>query len=81
VVKNPNENDAISQLNQLYQHEFISEPKYMVKEIKDENGKILWHVEIHVPGLNDYWKGDFDSKKKGNRVLAYKTLMEILASK
>src|SRR5574344_1639955 len=76
IVTNPNENDAISQLNQLYQHGFISEPKYVAEEQRDDDGSIVWHVEVHTEGK--CWSDDFSSKKEGKRVLAYSALLHFL---
>jgi ribonuclease-3 len=78
VVTNPNENDAIAQLYQLYQHGFISEPEYVAEEQRDKGGSIVWHVEVHVKELEKYWQGDYTSKKEGRRNLAYRTLLDVL---
>jgi len=81
IVKNPSEENAISQLNQLYQHGFISEPQYIGEERRDEDGNLVWYVEVRVKELSDYWHGTFSSKKAGNRQLAYKTLLDVLGIK
>jgi dsRNA-specific ribonuclease len=78
IVKNPSEGNAVSQLNQLYQHGFISEPQYVSEEGRDKNGNLVWHVEVRVKELPDFWEGTFSSKKEGNRQLAYKTLFDVL---
>jgi ribonuclease-3 len=81
IVKNPSEENAISQLNQLYQHGFISEPQYTSEERRDEDGNLVWYVEVHVKELPSFWHGTFSSKKEGNRQLAYKTLLDVLGIK
>jgi len=79
IVKNPSEENAINQLNQLFQNGFISEPKYINEESKDENRNIIWRIEVHVKELPNDRKGTFTSKKEGNRSLAYKTLLDVLS--
>lgn len=81
LVKNPNEADAINQLNQLFQHGFISKPEYVDTEARDENGNIVWKVEVHVRELPKFWEGTFSSKKEGNKQLAYNTLLDVLGIK
>jgi len=81
IVKNPSEENAISQLNQLHQYGFISEPQYVGEERRDENGDLVWHVEVHVKEFPDFWEGNFSSKKEGNRQLAYKTLLDVLGKR
>jgi len=78
IVKNPSEENAISQLNQLYQHGFISEPQYLSEERRDNNENRVWYIEVRVEGLPKYWSGTFSSKKEGKRQLAYKTLLDVL---
>jgi ribonuclease-3 len=78
VVKNPSEQNAISQLNQLYQHGFISEPEYIDEERRDKNGAIVWYCELHVKELPNFWYGTYSSKKEAHRSLAYQTLLDVL---
>jgi len=65
-VKNPNEENALSQLTKFHQHGFISDPQYISEETGDENGNLAWYVEVHVMEPSDYWEGTFSRKKGRN---------------
>lgn len=78
VVPNPSKENAISQLNQLYQHGFISEPEYVDEQIVGKDGKPAWYVELHIAGRKNYWHGSFSKKKEGHHELAYSTLLDVL---
>jgi ribonuclease-3 len=77
IVPNPSSINAISQLHQLYQHSFISEPQYTDEAIKTSTG-IIWHCSLELQSLNRVWKGDYSSKKEAHRDLAYQALLYAL---
>jgi len=78
IVKNPSKDNAISQLNQLYQNGYISEPLYEAEEGRDDDNNIVWDMKLTIKDPSIALCGTFQSKKEGKRELAYKALMVVL---
>jgi ribonuclease-3 len=77
-VGKPEVDRAINQLQELYQKGFIGEPIYVFSESYDCEGNPIWRCECHVDGQENYWWGDYSSKKQGKKMVAYDMLCDIL---
>ena len=77
-VGEPDFDRAINQLQELYQKGYIGEPRYEFIEAYDEDGNPVWRCECHVPERENYWWGDYSSKKYGKKSVAYDMLCDIL---
>ena len=77
-VGEPDLERAINQLQELYQKGYIGEPCYTFAESYDQNGTPVWRCECHISGKETYRWGEYPSKKRGKKAVAYDMLCEIL---
>lgn len=77
-VGKPEIDRAINQLQELYQKGYIGEPRYIFAEKYDSDGNPVWRCECHVEGQENYWWGEYSSKKQGKKAVAYDMLCYIL---
>ena len=77
-VGDPNPDRAINQLQELYQKGYIGEPLYKFTERYDNSGNPTWRCECHIDGRDEYWWGNYSSKKIGKKKVAYDMLCDIL---
>ncbi len=78
AVGYPNEDEAIRQLNELYQKNLISKPIYTFKQGKDENGYIEWRCECLVEENGRSFYNFASSKKEAQRMSAYESLLDLI---
>ena len=77
-VGEPDRDRAINQLQELYQKGYIGEPSYKFIEEHDDDGNPIWRCECHVEDKNEYWWGNYSSKKQGKKAVAFDMLCDIL---
>lgn len=77
-IGEPDRERAINQLQELYQKRYIGEPSYQFSERYDDNGNPIWRCECHVDGKDEFWYGDYASKKQGKKSVAFDMLCDIL---
>lgn len=78
AVGEPDENEAIRQLNELNQKKLISKPKYTFKEGRAENGCIEWRCECLVEENERSFINYASSKKEAQRMSAYEALLDLM---
>ena len=74
AIGEPNINDAVNQLNVLYQKGYIHEPLYDFGETYDENGNPIWTCYCDIYDLEDVVSGESSVKKEAKKEAAYKAL-------
>ena len=77
-VGEPDRDRAINQLQELFQKGYIGEPSYKFIEAHDDDGNPIWRCECHIEGKDEYWWGNYSSKKQGKKAVAFDMLCEIL---
>lgn len=75
--KEEKNDNAIQDLNMLFQKGLIKQPLYEYQENYDEGGKPYWSVRLSLPDYEPYFYGDFSSKKEGKRKLAAAMLKKL----
>jgi len=78
AVGEPDEVEAIRQLNELYQKNLISKPIFTFKQGKDEYGQIEWCCECLVKENNRSFYNYASSKKEAQRMAAYESLLDLM---
>ena len=78
AVGEPDANEAIRQLNELYQKNLISKPIYTFKQGKDDDGYIEWCCECFVKENGCSFNNYASSKKEAQRMSAYEALLDLL---
>ncbi len=78
AVGEPDEVEAIRQLNELYQKNLISKPIYTFKEGKDKYGQIEWRCECFVEENDGSFYNYASSKKEAQRMSAYEALLDLM---
>lgn len=78
IVGCPDRNNAVSQLNVLYQKGFIKEPKYTFCEEYDEDGNPVWRYSCELNELDEVYFGTMSVKKYAKREAAYEALCALL---
>ena len=78
AVGEPDEVEAIRQLNELYQKKLISKPIYTFKECKDKSGQIEWRCECFVEENDGLFYNYASSKKEAQRMSAYEALLDLM---
>ncbi len=74
----PDKNDAVNQLNVLYQKEFIHEPKYSFTEEHDKDGNPIWCCDCLLEESDNIFYGESSVKKEAKKEAAYKALCKLL---
>lgn len=77
IVGSPKLEESVSQLNVLYQKEYIAEPKYYFYEEHDENGNPIWECNCKIEELGDEYWGKSAIKKESKRQAAYKAICSL----
>ncbi len=78
AVGDPDDVEAIRQLNELYQKNLISKPIYTFKECKDEYGQIVWRCECLVEENDCSFCNYASSKREAQRMSAYDALLALM---
>lgn len=79
AVGDPDENQSIRQLNELYQKKLISKPIYTFKqEGYDDKGCAVWRCECLVEENHRSFYNYSSSKKEAQRMSAYESLLDLI---
>ena len=78
AVGDPDENQSIRQLNELYQKKLISKPIYTFKQGYDDNGCAVWRCECLVEENGRSFYNYSSSKKEAQRMSAYESLLDLI---
>lgn len=78
AIGEPDEDEAIRQLNELYQKKLVSKPIYTFKQGKDENGYIEWRCECLVEENGRSFCNFASTKKEAQRMSAYDSLLDLI---
>lgn len=78
AVGDPDENQSIRQLNELYQKKLISKPIYTFKQWYDDNGSAVWRCECLVEENGRSFYNYSNSKKEAQRMSAYESLLDLI---
>ncbi len=79
AVGDPDENQSIRQLNELYQKKLISKPIYTFKqEGYDDKGCAVWRCECLVEENGRSFYKCLSSKKEAQRMSAYESLLNLI---
>lgn len=74
-----NPENSVSQLQELYQHKWIDEPKYIWEEEFDkETSEHFWICKIDLESFNNYFVGKQTTKKEAKKEAAIKVLSELI---
>lgn len=74
----PDRNNAVNQLNILYQKEFIHEPMYEFSEEHDDDGNPVWSCNCDVEEIEHTYLGESSVKKEAKKEAAFGALCELL---
>ena len=77
-IENPNENDAINQLEILSRRGYLELPEYTFEEAHDTDGNPIWSVKCGISGFSYYSECTASSKKHAKKVAAYEMLKYVL---
>ncbi len=78
AIGEPDEDEPIRQLNELYQKCLISKPIYAFKQGKDENGYIEWRCDCLVEENGRTFTNYASSKKEAQKLSAYDSLLDLI---
>lgn len=75
-----NPENPVSQLQELYQHNWIDEPKYIWEEgFDEETNEHFWICKIDLESFNHYFFGKQTTKKEAKKEAARNALKELLS--
>ncbi len=77
-IENPNEAQAINQLETLARRDYFSIPTYNFKQKYDEDGNPIWYCECHIEEFEDYYWAEAFSKKEAKKSAAFGMLLIVL---
>ncbi len=77
-VGEPDEENAVSQLHELFQKDFIEEPKYTFEETYDEEGNPIWHCTCDFYQIESPCEAVNSSKKEAKRNASYDALCMLM---
>ena len=77
-IPNPNENDAINQLEILSRRGYFDLPEYEFEESHNADGDPVWTAKCRIPEYDKYFKIVSSSKKQAKKKVAYKMLRFVL---
>ena len=80
-VGNPDKENAVSQLHELFQKDFIEEPEYSFEETHDENGNPVWHCTCDFEDLKSLCEAVNSSKKEVKKIVSYNALCQLMDSR
>ena len=78
AVGEPDENEALRQMNELVQKELINKPEYVFTKYYDDNGDTLWDCKCMLEGYDDTFGIEYYSKKGAQRQAAYNMLCQLM---
>ena len=78
AIGEPDENEAIRQLNELYQKKLISKPIYTFEQGYDNYGNIKWKCGCYVEENEATYYSNASSKKEAQRMSAYDALLGLM---
>lgn len=78
AVGKPFFDEAIRQVNELYQKKLIAKPEYSFSEEHDEDGNSIWFCVLTVEGFEKKVEEGSNSKKDAQRFAAYSFLCYIM---
>lgn len=78
AVGEPNPENAVSQLHELSQKDFIAEPKYSFEETYDENGNPIWKCSCDLEDFETLVEASDSSKKEAKRLVAFEVLNNLM---
>lgn len=74
TIKEPSKENAVNQLNVLYQKGFIHEPIYEYSEEHDDDGNPIWFCNCYVEELKATFFGKSSIKKEAKKETAFGAL-------
>ena len=77
-IKNPNKNEAISQLEILARRDYFSIPDYQFEQTYDENGNPIWSCHCCIEEVDKTFGEQSSSKKEAKKGAAFKMLQYVL---
>ena len=77
-IENPNNADAINQLEILARRGYFSIPTYEFEQSYDEGGNPIWRCECHIAGRNTFFLAESSSKKDAKKTAAFEMLKHVL---
>lgn len=77
-IQNPNQAEAINQLETLARRGYFSIPTYFFKQEYDKNGNPIWRCECHIKEYDNYYQSKSSVKKEAKKAAAFKMLKFIL---
>lgn len=78
-IENPNEADAINQLETLARRGYFSIPIYDFDQNYDNGGNPIWKCKCHIEEYDTYFKAQSSSKKKAKKSVAFEMLKYVLS--
>ncbi len=77
-IENPNEQQAINQLETLARRGYFELPKYKFTETHDKNGNPIWQVTCIIDDFDKVFNATLSSKKAAKKTAAYRMLNYVL---
>lgn len=77
-IPNPNETEAITQLEILARRGYFSLPTYKFTESHNQNGNPVWTCTCRIPEESSIFHSKSTSKKEAKKNAAYKMLQHVL---
>lgn len=75
-----NPENPVSQLQELYQHDWIDEPKYIwEEEFDEETNEHFWICKIDLESFDNYFVGKRTTKKEAKKEAAIEALKKLLS--
>lgn len=78
AIGTPDYDDAVNQLNILYQKGYVSKPEYSFNEEHDEDGNPVWECDCKIEEYDEPFYGEGALKKEAKNDAAYEVLCELL---
>lgn len=77
-IDNPNEQEAINQLEILARRGYFAIPQYSFEENYDEDGNPIWDCECIIAGIDTTCYAEASKKKEAKKKAAFEMLMLVL---
>ena len=78
-IKDPNKDDAVSQLEILARRGYFSIPIYEFEQTYDKDGKPIWKSVCHIAEKSKSFSAKSSSKKDAKKSAAFQMLLYVLA--
>lgn len=75
VLKDVNFEQALRQMNELYQKQLITKPIYDFKQDYDKDGHSIWICSLHLEDSNKTFTESATNKKDAQRLVTYELLL------